>query len=133
MSFSSRDANGPGPLLPHSRPGVGQDWFAVQSPDKSGLPFAIRGVGADRSTFPSVVRGAPGVASFSHCAATGTDTGAMATDHVHSAPLPVLERLRHVDDYPIAANTAIFSLVNGVLLRPLAPRSPHTVLSAASV
>src|SRR4030095_17238414 len=85
MSFSSRDANGPGPLLPHSRPGVGQDWFAVQSPDKSGLPFAIRGVGADRSTFPSVVRGAPGVASFSHCAATGTDTGAMATTSTSAA------------------------------------------------
>jgi putative ABC transport system permease protein len=33
----------------------------------------------------------------------------------------------------IAANTAIFIVVNGVLLRPLAPRSPHTVLSAASV
>src|SRR5215471_18009879 len=39
-----------------------------QTPDRSGLPSDARGARALRSTLPSLVRGAPGVGWFSHCA-----------------------------------------------------------------
>jgi len=38
----------------------------IQTPDKSGLPFVSRGTGADRSTSPLGVRGAPGVGYLNH-------------------------------------------------------------------
>ena len=41
-----------------------------QTPDKSGLPFAPRGVGAERLGLPSFVRGMPAAGWFSHCAWT---------------------------------------------------------------
>src|SRR6516225_5751549 len=40
-------------------------------PEKSGLPSAVRGTGADRFGLPSGVRGTPLVGWF-HCAASGT-------------------------------------------------------------
>src|ERR1700686_359976 len=43
-----------------------------QMPDRSGLPSAVFGAGADRFGFPSGVRGTPGVGEFSHCAESGT-------------------------------------------------------------
>src|SRR6516165_10443332 len=52
----------------------------IQTPDKSGLPFASRGVAADRSTSPFGVRGAPGVGYLYHCITT-TNTSA-AIDRV---------------------------------------------------
>ena len=45
----------------------------VQIPEKSGLPSAIRGTGADMFTLPSAFRGAPGVDTFNHCAVNGID------------------------------------------------------------
>jgi hypothetical protein len=41
-------------------------------PVKSGLPSAVRGVGADKLTLPSAVRGSPGVRRVSHWAPAGT-------------------------------------------------------------
>ena len=41
----------------------------AQIPEKSGLPSAMRGEGADMSTLPSAFRGTPAVGYFSHCAA----------------------------------------------------------------
>src|SRR5690242_9200378 len=40
--------------------------FGSQMPDRSGLPSRVRGAGAERFTFPSVVRGMPVVGSFVH-------------------------------------------------------------------
>src|SRR5262245_60439585 len=39
-----------------------------QTPERSGLPSAVRGVGAVRLALPSAVRGVPGGTKFSHCA-----------------------------------------------------------------
>jgi hypothetical protein len=41
----------------------------IQTPEKSGLPSAIRGEGADMFTLPSAFRGTPGVGYFTHWAA----------------------------------------------------------------
>jgi len=38
----------------------------IHSPDRSGLPFAMRGAGAAMSTLPSAFRGTPAVGAFSH-------------------------------------------------------------------
>src|SRR5260370_42049497 len=45
-----------------------------QMPDRSTLPSAVRGTGADRFGLPSGVRGMPGVLIVSHCAAKGADS-----------------------------------------------------------
>src|SRR6266853_3085914 len=42
-------------------------FLAAQTPDRSGLPSAVRGAVAERSTLPSAVRGMPGVGRFGHC------------------------------------------------------------------
>ena len=39
---------------------------AIQIPEKSGLPSARRGVGADMFTLPSAFRGTPAVGYFNH-------------------------------------------------------------------
>src|SRR5438477_13047822 len=44
-----------------------------QIPEKSGLPPAGRGAGADRSTFWSASLGTPAVGYFNHWAALGVD------------------------------------------------------------
>jgi hypothetical protein len=44
-----------------------------QIPEKSGLPFAMRGAGADESTMPSAFRGMPAVGYVNHWAAVGVD------------------------------------------------------------
>src|SRR5438093_10142273 len=44
-----------------------------QIPEKSGLPPAVRGAGADRLTFWSAIRGTPAVGYFNHWAALGVD------------------------------------------------------------
>jgi hypothetical protein len=44
-----------------------------QIPEKSGLPSAVRGVGADRLGFPFALRGTPAVGYFNHWAATVAD------------------------------------------------------------
>src|SRR5690348_9336709 len=49
----------------------------VQIPEKSGLPFAMRGAGADMSTLPPAFRGTPAVGTFTHCAAKGVDVKAV--------------------------------------------------------
>ena len=46
----------------------------VQTPEKSGLPSASRGAGANIFTPPSGLRGTPLVGYSNHCAASGTDT-----------------------------------------------------------
>src|SRR5580704_11074336 len=45
-----------------------------QMPDRSSLPSAVRGAGAERFGSPSAVRGMPGVLIVSHCAAKGADS-----------------------------------------------------------
>src|SRR5215468_5506449 len=52
--------------------------FPPQSPDRSGLPSAVLGMGAARSAFPSAVRGMPGVLYFNHCADAGVETRSTA-------------------------------------------------------
>src|SRR5215207_6677023 len=53
------------------RPRMTQAGSAViQTPDRSGLPLASRGVGAERSTSPPGVRGASGLGYLIHCADT---------------------------------------------------------------
>src|SRR5205814_4189614 len=42
-------------------------------PAKSGLPSAVLGAGASRFGVPLVLRGAPAVGYFSHCANTGVE------------------------------------------------------------
>src|SRR5579863_5001009 len=42
-------------------------------PDRSGLPSGNRGAFAERSTLPSLVRGAPGFLVFNHWADNGVD------------------------------------------------------------
>src|SRR5689334_7307273 len=42
-----------------------------QTPERSGLPLAARGPGAERLGLPSGVRGTPGVARLGHCAVSG--------------------------------------------------------------
>src|SRR3981189_715091 len=51
-----------------------QQGFAVsQMPEKSGLPSAVRGVGADKLGFPAAVLGTPAVGYFNHWAQTVAD------------------------------------------------------------
>src|ERR1700680_4894080 len=45
-----------------------------QMPDRSGLPSAVRGAGADRFALPAGVRGMPEVLIVSHCAAKEADS-----------------------------------------------------------
>src|SRR5512140_3004004 len=45
----------------------------IQTPEKSGLPSAIRGAAADMSTLPSAFRGTPAVGYFTHWAAKRVD------------------------------------------------------------
>src|SRR5580704_2873754 len=47
------------------------------TPERSGLPSAVRGTGAARLGLPAAVRGMPGVGRFSHCAASGAGAIAM--------------------------------------------------------
>src|SRR5689334_3516081 len=48
----------------------------IHTPDKSGLPFASRGVGPDRSTSPLAVRGAPGLGYWNHWAPAAAEAPA---------------------------------------------------------
>src|SRR5262245_768038 len=50
---------GPPPLIP---------WMVSQTPDRSGLPSAVRGAGAVMLTLPSAVFGVFGAENFGHCA-----------------------------------------------------------------
>src|SRR6476619_3105268 len=61
-----------------SQPPAGQGLLCSisQVPERSGLPSAVRGVGAERSSLPSAVRGTPAVGYFSHWAPKGTASGA---------------------------------------------------------
>src|SRR5438128_233956 len=43
----------------------------LHTPERSGLPSAVRGAAAVRFGFPPAARGMPGVAWFSHCAESG--------------------------------------------------------------
>src|SRR4051812_29659586 len=52
--------------------GHGRLSSGFQMPDRSGLPSAVRGAGAARSTAPAVVLGTPAVGYFTHCADSGT-------------------------------------------------------------
>src|SRR6266849_1340232 len=45
----------------------------IQFPEKSGLPSAVRGAGADKSGLPSDVLGTPAVGKGGHCAESGSD------------------------------------------------------------
>src|SRR5580704_8501703 len=58
------------------RPTLGSP--VVQTPEKSGLPSARRGGGADRFAVPSAFRGVPAVGYLNHCAARGTGKKATA-------------------------------------------------------
>src|SRR5438093_13217672 len=61
---------------PPPRPQAGS--AVIQTPEKSGLPLASRGVAADKSTSPLAVRGAPGVGYFAHCAINRTAAAALS-------------------------------------------------------
>jgi hypothetical protein len=50
----------------------------IQIPEKSGLPSAIRGAGADMFTLPSAFRGIPGDGYLNHWAETEADARALA-------------------------------------------------------
>jgi hypothetical protein len=82
MSFSSS--------LTGSVPRITQAGSAViHTPDKSGLAFASRGAGADRSTPPLAVLGARGLGYVNHCAANDPDDPAHDDDQqnrYHSRP-----------------------------------------------
>src|SRR5215472_7891577 len=56
--------------------------FVSQMPEKSGLPSAVRGAGADKLGFPSAALGTPAVGYFNHCAdaAPGRIDATNATD-----------------------------------------------------
>jgi hypothetical protein len=51
----------------------------IQTPEKSGLPSAVRGAGASIRTLPSASRGTPAVGNFGHCAATDTEQATATT------------------------------------------------------
>jgi hypothetical protein len=58
-------------LAPPWRPARGGPLFArIHIPDRSGLPSALRGVGASITILPCASRGTPGVGNFGHCALT---------------------------------------------------------------
>src|SRR6476659_4226616 len=57
-----------------------------QMPEKTGLPSALRGAGAARSTAPVFVRGTPAVGYVTHCASSGS-TAAITTAATASARL----------------------------------------------
>src|SRR5262245_7006838 len=62
---------------PITRPQV--DAADIHTPDKSGFPFASRGVAPARSTCPVGVRGAPGLGYSYHWAPNGAEAAAMRT------------------------------------------------------
>src|SRR5688572_2991473 len=74
---------------------------ASQSPDRSGLPSAVRGAGADRFAFPSPVRGMPGVGCVNHCAKP------VASDRMQAAKASGMANMR-------AGRTLIESLGSSV-------------------
>jgi hypothetical protein len=49
----------------------------IQTPDKSGLPSAVRGAGASISTLPWASRGTSGAGNFGHCAPIETAEAAI--------------------------------------------------------
>jgi len=51
-------------------------YAACHTPERSGLPSAVRGIGAVRSGFPSGVRGVPGDGKFNYCAWVPTQKNA---------------------------------------------------------
>src|SRR5688572_6754721 len=55
------------------------------SPEKSGLPSAVRGVGADMFTLPAAVLGTPGVGYFNHCATSGPERPIVAHTAITNA------------------------------------------------
>src|SRR5688572_30397637 len=55
-------------------PRPGNAFSPCQSPEKSGLPSAVRGVGAFRLTSPVAVRGTVGSGWFGHCANSDDDS-----------------------------------------------------------
>src|SRR5690349_13430755 len=69
----------------------------AQTPEKSGLPFAIRGAGAAMSTLPSGLRGTPAVGYFTHCAARG----AAATEANRAGAMSATLRRSVPDQYSI--------------------------------
>src|SRR5262245_4984192 len=75
MSANTASGGCPGGALP----GFSRRGETSQMPERSGLPSAVRGVGALRLTLPSVPRGTLGGGRLSHCAETeGEKTVAMA-------------------------------------------------------
>src|SRR5688572_28887812 len=86
MLIPSRDIGNSTPHTSESPVAWAHSGFPVsQIPEKSGLPSDRRGAGADMSTFPSAVLGAPAVGYFSHWASTGTDVQVIAPA-ITSAP-----------------------------------------------
>jgi hypothetical protein len=51
----------------------------IQTPEKSGLPSVVRGVGASMRTFPSASRGAFASGNTGHCAARETEQAITTT------------------------------------------------------
>jgi hypothetical protein len=51
----------------------------IHIPERSGLPSAVRGVGASQFTFPCASRGTLADGYFGHCAATDTEHAATTT------------------------------------------------------
>src|SRR4029450_4390126 len=63
----------------------------IHTPDRSGLPSAVRGVGAARLGLPSDVRGVPGGTKFNHCASALVPRNANST---------INEQCRIIEDPP---------------------------------
>src|SRR5687767_15667085 len=69
-SSLTSSVNGSTPRMTHAGSAV------IHTPERSGRPFASRGVAAARSTPPLAVRGAPGLGYLNHCPLTDADAPA---------------------------------------------------------
>src|SRR4030095_15087086 len=81
-------------MLPTYPAGV----FIAHRPDRSGLPSAVFGAGADRFGLPSAVRGMPAVGCLSHCAAGAAPIINTAANVSQRANMTVLLLVRRGGD-----------------------------------
>src|SRR5579859_6050234 len=92
-------------------------------PVRSGLPSAVLGAGAERSAFPSFVRGVPGIFTLIHCA------DAILHRAVRPAMTPVAEAARLIwGRLPQQLSFHLFARTSEYLsfLRCLHDRRTHT-------
>src|SRR5688572_3404800 len=68
--------NGNTPRMTHAGSAV------IHTPERSGRPFAIRGVAAARSTSPAAVLGARGLGYLNHCALDDPDAPSSRSNRI---------------------------------------------------